>query len=84
MPGGVGPMTVALLMSNTVIAAKRVFDELVNVNWKISYLPISPLEKVRSLSSMLCFINLGGHQLGLSEHILKGFVSGWVHLGKFS
>jgi methylenetetrahydrofolate dehydrogenase (NADP+)/methenyltetrahydrofolate cyclohydrolase/formyltetrahydrofolate synthetase len=46
VPGGVGPMTVALLMSNTVVAAKRVFEDLVNVNWKISYLPITPLEKV--------------------------------------
>ena len=48
VPGGVGPMTVALLMSNTVVAAKRAFDDLVNVHWKISYLPISPLEKVPS------------------------------------
>jgi hypothetical protein len=39
-------MTVALLMSNTVVAAKRVFEELINVHWKISYLPITPLEKV--------------------------------------
>ena len=28
VPGGVGPMTVALLMSNTVLAAQRVFEDL--------------------------------------------------------
>ena len=48
VPGGVGPMTVALLMANTVLAAKRAHEDLINVNWKISYLPISPLAKVPS------------------------------------
>ena len=48
VPGGVGPMTVTLLMANTVLAAKRAHEDLINVNWKISYLPISPLAKVPS------------------------------------
>ena len=44
VPGGVGPMTVAQLMSNVVIAAKRQikFDQ----KWDLSYLTLSPLEKV--------------------------------------
>ena len=44
VPGGVGPMTVAQLMSNVVVAAKRQtkFDQ----KWDLSYLSLSPLEKV--------------------------------------
>ena len=44
VPGGVGPMTVAQLMSNVVTAAKRQtkFDQL----WDLSYLPLTPLKKV--------------------------------------
>ena len=51
VPGGVGPMTVAQLMSNVVIAAKRQskFDQ----KWDLSYLSLSPLEKV-------CGISVGG------------------------
>ena len=44
VPGGVGPMTVAQLMSNVVKAAKRQLKS--NKSWDLSYLPISPLPKV--------------------------------------
>ncbi len=32
VPGGVGPMTVALLMANTVLAAKRTYEDLVSIS----------------------------------------------------
>lgn len=50
VPGGVGPMTVAFLMSNTVLSAKRSFEESSDAKWKLSYLPLRPLEKVTSFS----------------------------------
>jgi len=46
VPGGVGPMTVAFLMSNTVLSAKRTFEERSDGKWKLSCLPLHLLEKV--------------------------------------
>jgi len=46
VPGGVGPMTVAMLMYNTVQSAVRSFEEDSSSAWKLSYLPLHPLEKV--------------------------------------
>ena len=40
VPGGVGPMTVAMLMKNTVIAAQRA-AEAQPQKWNISYLPLT-------------------------------------------
>jgi methylenetetrahydrofolate dehydrogenase (NADP+)/methenyltetrahydrofolate cyclohydrolase/formyltetrahydrofolate synthetase len=41
VPGGVGPMTVAMLLSNTVNAAELAYrQQLENVSWSISYLPL--------------------------------------------
>ena len=56
VPGGVGPMTVAQLMSNVVIAAKRQtrFDQ----KWDLSYLSLSPLEKVCTLKIIRSYVIL--------------------------
>jgi len=48
VPGGVGPMTVAMLMYNTVQGALRAHQEAVAGEWKLSLLPLHPLEKVPS------------------------------------
>ncbi len=48
VPGGVGPMTVAMLMSNTVLAAKRALQKSSSEEWGLSYLRLNPLEKVPS------------------------------------
>lgn len=40
VPGGVGPMTVAMLMQNTVIAAKKSASSIINPKWNISHLPL--------------------------------------------
>ncbi|XP_042860886.1 C-1-tetrahydrofolate synthase, cytoplasmic-like isoform X3 [Penaeus japonicus] len=48
VPGGVGPMTVAMLMQNTVISAQKAAAQMRVSDWKIRYLPIEPLEKVPS------------------------------------
>ena len=48
VPGGVGPMTVALLMSNTVLSAKRALERNNSDEWSLSYLKLDPLEKVPS------------------------------------
>ncbi|KAE8289768.1 C-1-tetrahydrofolate synthase, cytoplasmic [Larimichthys crocea] len=37
VPGGVGPMTVAMLMANTVLSAKRFLESHQPGKWKISY-----------------------------------------------
>ncbi|KAK9498190.1 hypothetical protein O3M35_004062 [Rhynocoris fuscipes] len=48
VPGGVGPMTVAMLMKNTVISAQRAFQKLINPTWQLASLPISPIRPVPS------------------------------------
>ena len=42
VPGGVGPMTVAMLMQNTVLAAERVAAAMTVSSWNMSYLDIQP------------------------------------------
>lgn len=49
VPGGVGPMTVAMLMNNTVIAAQKAAAQRKLKAWALTYLPITPLEKVPRL-----------------------------------
>ncbi|XP_076066035.1 pug C-1-tetrahydrofolate synthase, cytoplasmic isoform X2 [Oratosquilla oratoria] len=48
VPGGVGPMTVAMLMQNTVISAQRAVQKMKASQWNIRNLPLEPLEKVPS------------------------------------
>ena len=48
VPGGVGPMTVAMLMNNTVDSALRTSKELHNTQWNLSLLDLNPLENVPS------------------------------------
>jgi len=48
VPGGVGPMTVAMLMYNTVQSAIKVHRECVEGAWHLSLLPLHPLDKVPS------------------------------------
>lgn len=46
VPGGVGPMTVAMLMRNTVLAAEKAAFKLSNTQWNLSYLPLKLTEPV--------------------------------------
>uniref|UniRef100_H2Z0I3 C-1-tetrahydrofolate synthase, cytoplasmic n=1 Tax=Ciona savignyi TaxID=51511 RepID=H2Z0I3_CIOSA len=48
VPGGVGPMTVAMLMKNTIHAATKVFDKRLLPSWNIRYLPLKLLNPVPS------------------------------------
>ena len=48
VPGGVGPMTVAMLMSNTLQAALRCHDQAQSAQWSLSLLQLNPLDKVPS------------------------------------
>lgn len=48
VPGGVGPMTVAMLMKNTVTSAKRTADKLINTEWRLRVLKINPERPVPS------------------------------------
>lgn len=48
VPGGVGPMTVAMLMKNTVISAQRAAEKLLNSEWKLRLLKINPQRPVPS------------------------------------
>ncbi|CAF0892036.1 unnamed protein product [Didymodactylos carnosus] len=49
VPGGVGPMTVAMLMLNTVTASKRYLDTYSPSQWKtMTYLPLDIKESVPS------------------------------------
>ena len=40
VPGGVGPMTVAMLMKNTVLSAKKSAQQMRVSKWGIRYLPL--------------------------------------------
>lgn len=46
VPGGVGPMTVCMLMSNTVRSAERFAERLMNTRWKLRTLPLKPQSPV--------------------------------------
>lgn len=46
VPGGVGPMTVAMLMKNTVISAQKAAEKLLNPKWNLRVLKISPQKPV--------------------------------------
>uniref|UniRef100_A0A671XDR0 C-1-tetrahydrofolate synthase, cytoplasmic n=1 Tax=Sparus aurata TaxID=8175 RepID=A0A671XDR0_SPAAU len=48
VPGGVGPMTVAMLMANTVLSAKRFLDSHKSGNWNISYTKLNLQKPVPS------------------------------------
>nr|CAD7456254.1 unnamed protein product [Timema tahoe] len=41
VPGGVGPMTVAMLMKNTVLSAQRQARKLINPQWGLRLLPLN-------------------------------------------
>lgn len=40
VPGGVGPMTVAMLMQNTVNAAERAVTRILKMSWNLEILPV--------------------------------------------
>lgn len=40
VPGGVGPMTVAMLMKNTVQSATKAAQQLSKNQWSLTYLPL--------------------------------------------
>lgn len=48
VPGGVGPMTVAMLMKNTVISAQKVAEKLFNTQWKLQILKLNLVRPVPS------------------------------------
>ncbi|KAH8294084.1 hypothetical protein KR054_008175, partial [Drosophila jambulina] len=48
VPGGVGPMTVAMLMKNTVRSAARALERHLSTQWTLQPLPIQPLRPVPS------------------------------------
>ncbi|XP_075222601.1 pug C-1-tetrahydrofolate synthase, cytoplasmic isoform X2 [Lycorma delicatula] len=70
VPGGVGPMTVAMLMKNTVISAKRAASRLKISSWNLTPLPLNPTEPVPSdiavaRSQDIKDISLLGREIGL-------------------
>ncbi|XP_044730108.1 C-1-tetrahydrofolate synthase, cytoplasmic [Chrysoperla carnea] len=48
VPGGVGPMTVAMLMKNTVLSASRAVDRLLNCSWALRPLSLQKQKPVPS------------------------------------
>lgn len=53
VPGGVGPMTVAMLMTNTVISAERAVARLLTSTWSMSSLPLSPQLPIPRYESLM-------------------------------
>lgn len=46
VPGGVGPMTVAMLMKNTVISAKNFANEILKLKWDLTPLNVMRITPV--------------------------------------
>ncbi len=46
VPGGVGPMTVAMLMKNTVLASEKAAAKQYSSKWNLTYLPLNLLTPV--------------------------------------
>ena len=59
VPGGVGPMTVAMLMKNTVMAAQEIASKLSCTEWNLSYLP---LKLVQPVPRYFIFIDFQTHR----------------------
>lgn len=53
VPGGVGPMTVAMLMKNTVQAAQNSARHFFSSQWSLTHLPLKLVEPVPRLFSLL-------------------------------
>ena len=43
VPGGVGPMTVAMLMKNTVQSSKQAVEKILGRVWNLSPLTLKPI-----------------------------------------
>ncbi|XP_054652228.1 C-1-tetrahydrofolate synthase, cytoplasmic [Dunckerocampus dactyliophorus] len=70
VPGGVGPMTVAMLMGNTVLSAKRFLESHQPGRWSISYIKLNlqkpvPSDIVISRSCVPKHIDLLAKEVGL-------------------
>lgn len=48
VPGGVGPMTVAMLMKNTVISAQRAAEKMLTTQWNLRILKLNLVQPVPS------------------------------------
>lgn len=48
VPGGVGPMTVAMLMKNTVLAAQKLTEKLFHHSWRMRFLDLHCVKPVPS------------------------------------
>lgn len=48
VPGGVGPMTVAMLMKNTVVSAQRAAEKMLTNKWNLRVLKLNPVRPVPS------------------------------------
>ncbi|XP_032670767.1 C-1-tetrahydrofolate synthase, cytoplasmic isoform X2 [Odontomachus brunneus] len=48
VPGGVGPMTVAMLMKNTVISAQRAVEKMLTTQWNLRVLKLNFVQPVPS------------------------------------
>ncbi|KAG7204347.1 hypothetical protein KM043_002164 [Ampulex compressa] len=48
VPGGVGPMTVAMLMKNTIVSAQRAVEKILNTEWTLRVLTLNPQKPVPS------------------------------------
>lgn len=55
VPGGVGPMTVAMLMQNTVRSAFTAAENLMRKSWDLSPLVLRPLRPVPRYNTFLFF-----------------------------
>jgi methylenetetrahydrofolate dehydrogenase (NADP+)/methenyltetrahydrofolate cyclohydrolase/formyltetrahydrofolate synthetase len=48
VPGGVGPMTVAMLLKNTVLSAQRAAERLLTTSWNLRILDLEPQDPMPS------------------------------------
>ena len=71
VPGGVGPMTVAYLMKNTVLSATRAWQHAAMAHWTLRYLPIKPLAKVTASINNLITENFTAFSFDRSRQISK-------------
>lgn len=76
VPGGVGPMTVAMLMENVVDAASKYFDRLKSKNVKILPLKIEsppPADHIISGNQKPKIINQLAREIGIAPHELEPY-----------
>lgn len=84
VPGGVGPMTVAMLMRNTVLSAQKAVKHILDNKWNLRCLPLRPQTPVPRSTNNFVKQSLTCMKIELdNEHVTEDFATLATLTGEF-